>query len=293
MNPSISAALPADLPLQETLSHIEARVRQSPNAAEHRWALIELLCVLGQWERALKQLQAWVKLDPAQQAQAQMLRGLIRAEHQRVEVFGGHLLPAPVVDRPAWMEHLAQAIKHNALGEHAEADALRATALEQAPSPKGQAQLSSQPLSANDGADDQVHTQTFDWISDSDSRLGPVCEVMMAGAYRWLAFHDIHNLSTRAPRQVLDLVWRPATITLRHLNQKPLHVYLPTRYSGTEDIAAEAGSTQRDALMLSKLTVWQDVGETGVFALGQVNWMCNGGDLPALDVRRLECEPQS
>ena len=69
--------------LQDALTRLEGEVRTHPSSAGHRWALAELLCVLGQWERALKQLQVGAKLvdvkDAQWQAKAQMLRGLIRA----------------------------------------------------------------------------------------------------------------------------------------------------------------------------------------------------------------------
>jgi type VI secretion system protein ImpE len=50
---------------------------------------------------------------------------------------------------------------------------------------------------------------------------------------------------------------------------------------------------QRDALMLSRLTRWQDVGETGVFALGQKTLMSDGVDYPFLDLREIFLGPES
>lgn len=287
--------------LQEALSSIEALVRQEPDNGTHRWALIEVLCLLGQWERAIKQMQAATRLAPALQAQAQLVRGLIRAEHQRAEVFAGNLLPTPVFDRPKWMDDLARALVHNARGEHAQADALREAALAQAPQADGICQIQipkthpdADPDAAPDADPDadtlpSIGHQKFTCLSDTDSRLGPVCELMISGSYRWLAFADIHSMQMQAPTHLLDLVWMPVTVQLRgtQADEQMLHGFVPSRYCGTESVSGEWTRQQRDALILARMTRWQDVGDTGVFALGQKTLMSDGVDYPLLDLREI------
>lgn len=282
---------PAGRSLPDHLQQIEARIRREPTAPAHRWALVELLCVLGHWDRALAQLQAWAKLIAPSQAQAQAqahwLRGLIRAEAQRSEVFAGALMPAPVTDMPDWMSDLAQAMAHNARSEPEQADALRARALSQAPQRAGVC------VWQGDAAHEQApQERAYDWIGDSDTRLGPVCEVMVAGAYRWLAFADVAHLSLQAPQSLLDLVWTPAKLQLHPAaglspttTGRPLHVFLPTRYP--IEPGANESQASHDALLMSRLTRWRDVGETGVLAQGQKTWMSDGIDWPMLDVREL------
>ena len=297
--PLLLSQLNPDHNLQDALTRLEGEVRANPTSASHRWALAELLCVLGHWERALKQLQVGAKLvdikDAQWQAKAQMLRGLIRAEAQRTQVFAGQLLPVPVVDRPQWMEDLARAVSLNEKGEHTQADELRSVALDAAPTRAGvctwhddsQRDASSR---VQAGSDQPLSEQRFEWISDTDTRLGPVCEFIVAGGYRWLAYADIASMQISRPASLLDLVWLPATLKLRSTQAGPqqLRGYIPSRYSGTENIAAEIGSNQRDALMLSRLTLWQDIGETGVFALGQKTLMTPHGDLPLMGIRTLD-----
>ncbi|RFO96242.1 ImpE protein superfamily protein [Rhodoferax lacus] len=290
-SPMLLSQLNPDNNLQDALTRLESEVRNAPGSASQRWALAEMLCVMGQWERALKQLQVGAKLvdgkDSPWHAKAQMLRSLIRAEAQRTEVFAGQLLPVPVVDRPFWMEDLARAIAANASGDHGQADSLRSAALEQAPTSAGVC------AQQGDGADAQSSTeQAFAWIGDTDTRLGPVFECMLAGGYRWLAFADIASLQVAQPSSLLDLVWLPITLQLcgTQAGAQALRGFVPARYSGTENIAAEIGSSQRDALMLARLTRWQDVGETGVFALGQKTLMGSEGDIPLLGIRSLRMD---
>ncbi|WP_043115885.1 type VI secretion system accessory protein TagJ [Pseudacidovorax intermedius] len=268
-------------PLADALSRGESAVRARPQESRARWLLVELLCVLGDWPRAMKQLQAWAALSKGFDSTAHVVRGLIRAEMQRAEVLAGRVRPAtlaaavegegrndahaPVPEdgpsAPAWIAGLADALQHAAGGasDTEAADDAREAALSQAPAVAGQSNL--------------VHA--FTWVSDSDSRLGPVCEVVLVGAYRWLAFQDIRSIDKRAPQRLLDLVWSQADFVLR--DGTPLKGYMPMRYP--------LAAGDRDALLLGRETVWQDVGRTGVHARGQKVWMSSGGDLPLLDLR--------
>jgi type VI secretion system protein ImpE len=261
-------------------------VRSAPTAAENRWALVEILCQLCQWDRALQQLQAWARLVPQGKAQAHLLRGLIQAENQRMRVFRGQERAAPVVDFPDWMQDMAKALEHNAAGEPELADTCRRQALEHAPSRPG---VCSWRVRRPGQPEEEQRQQDFDWLADSDTRLGPICEVILAGAYRWVAFSDLALLQLTPPKTPLDLVWTPAQLQLhgapKDTSARTLHVYLPSRSCWTH--APNEPTEQQQALMQSHLTVWQEVGDTGVFSQGQKTWMSDGTDWPLLDIREV------
>lgn len=272
--------------LLQSLQAIEAQVRQAPAAAEHRWALVEILCQLARWERALQQLQAWARLRPERHAQAHLVRGLIQAEMQRTRVFAGAERAAPVVDMPEWMQDLAQALALNAAGQEAQADASRSKALERAPNFVGTCAWDERTRMHSAG---ERNARAVAWLADSDTRLGPVCEVIVAGAYRWLAFADLAHLQVQAPQTALDLVWLPAQLQLRRhtapQNNPLIHVFLPARSCWLEPPVSPSDAQQ--ALMLGQLTEWNEVGQTGVFSLGQKTWMTADGDLPLFDLREV------
>ncbi|MEJ8810706.1 type VI secretion system accessory protein TagJ [Variovorax ureilyticus] len=251
--------------MSEALSRAEAGVRAKPQEARARWLLFELLCVLGQWERALKQLQAWAGSSRDNESTAHVMRGLIRAEHRRAELFGGRAEPATLTasgtSAAAWMAGLGEALTQAAAGGAAAleaADLAREAALAQAPETAGGSNLMS-----------------FAWVTDTDTRLGPVCEVLLAGAYRWLAFSDLASISKAAPAHLLDLVWAQVDLVLR--DGTALKGYMPMRYP------VHAGD--RDALLMARETVWTDVGRTGVVARGQKMWATDAGDVALLDLR--------
>lgn len=267
MPPSSSAPLPSPLSFRQwrqgerlsaALVRAEKDVRTRPADAHARWLLFELLCVMAQWERALQQLQACALLDASLAATAHAMRSLVRAELQRGEVFAGRQLPVPVVDLAAWMRQLAAALACDAAQAPEAADRLREQALDEAENAAGRSNL---------GA--------FQWITDSDTRLGPVCELVAAGSYRWVAFADLASIAMEPPRRLLDLVWTACRIVLR--DGSALQAYVPTRYPELDGAS--------DALLLARETVWRDTGRAGVFGQGQKTWMTDAGDWPLLDLR--------
>lgn len=253
----------SDMPLDLRLALAEASIRSKPAVVELRWSLFQLLCVMGQWERALQQLQVFAQLSPSQARPAQAYRDLIRAERWRAKVVAGREQPGFVFEAPSWVDGLINALRLDANGEADAADTAREAALDHAP---------------------LIATRSpqflLEWISDSDSRFGPVCEIVTAGHYRWLPLSDITAWQVERPSALLDLVWAPCTLTLA--DGSTLRGFMPARYPGTEN--AQASSSERDALLLGHTTIWHETGRTGVIALGQKTWTTSAGDMSLFDL---------
>ena len=260
--------------LGECLAASEASVRGAPLDPDARMLLVELLCVLGQWERALRQLQAWAGMNREFEQTAHLMRGLIRAERQRTEVLAGARkfgsLPTTESSAETWMSELWQALLPTDDSRQAEdlatRDALRTAALALAPDTPGQCDALPAP---------------FAWITDTDTRLGPVCEVVLMGSYRWLALDDLRSFHKQAPDSLLDLVWSPVRLELR--DGTPLQCYMPMRYP----VRYPVRENERDAILLARETVWTEEGKTGVVGHGQKMWTTDQGDIALLDLR--EC----
>ncbi|WP_233808447.1 type VI secretion system accessory protein TagJ [Paraburkholderia sp. HP33-1] len=242
----------------ELMARTIENVRKHPSSVRERWLLFELLCLDGEWERALRQLQTWATLEPEGTSRAQMYRGLIRSEMFRTEVFAGQRTPGEIDPLPAWVKSLLQANVKLGEGNLAAADELRSAALNAAPATRGES----------------TQIGEFEWLTDSDSRLGPVCELTVAGGYRWVPFDSMKSLTLGPIATLSDLVWRSAVVGLR--DATVLRGYLSVRYPGSE-----SGPV---AIRLSRETTWKDVGETGVIALGQKTWSTGKGDFGLLDI---------
>ncbi|MCY1212275.1 ImpE protein [compost metagenome] len=238
----------------------ETAVRQHPGAFDARWQLFQWLCVVADWQRALKQLQVATQLAPDFAQTAHVYRDLIRAEVFRRDVFKGEREPGALLPAPGWMGRLRAALALTDAGDIEGADRSRHLALSKVSVSSGD----------HDGAG-------FAWITDSDTRLGPTCEIVSAGRYAWLPFAQLRKLEMGAVAGLLDLIWRPATLTLA--DGMVVRGFVPVRYPGSEE-----GS---DAVRLSRETQWTEIGQTAIIACGQKTWMTDAGDIGLLDVSTL------
>lgn len=254
--PATLSALLQEYSIAEGIQMAEQQVRENPAKALCRHSLFQLLCVAGDWSRALHQLQLCARMEANYTQEARLYRELVRCEMFRHTVFQGEQRPGFLLPQPVWVESLLAALAcHDDTGE---VDKHRNTALEAITDTGGQ---------WNGGA--------FDWASDSDSRLGPVLELVTGGVYIWLPFSQIRSLESPQPARLTDLLWKPVNITL--VNGDTHGAWLFTRYSGSESAS--------DALRLCRETAWQDgPGETTVRALGQKVWLTSHGDISLLDM---------
>jgi type VI secretion system protein ImpE len=247
--------------LQEAMEHVKENVRSRPADIHERWLLLQIACFMGEWNRALKQLQVCVQIDSEREQTAQVIRGLIRSEALRAEVLAGKNTPGYVIDQPPeWVAALLEALRAASRENIELADAMRTQALSEVPDSPGEI----------DGA-------PFAWISDSDTRLGPVCELVVAGRYRWCPFCELSRLRLHAPQGLLDLLWTRVDCTLR--DGTVLQAYIPARYPDSEN--------GTDVIRLARETAWREQGTTGIIGLGQKTWMTDGGDHGLLDLREV------
>ncbi len=256
----LAAALRHSGSVAQALQNAEVRVRQQPGAFAECWQLFQWLCVMGDWPRALTQLQVATQLTPDFAQTAHVYRNLIRAEVFRADVIKGAVEPGALLPSPDWMTPLCNALALAEAGDTDGSDHYRQQALSEVPNSSG----------AFDGS-------RFDWITDSDTRFGPTCEIVSGGRYTWLSFAQMRKLEMERVTGLLDLVWRPLTVTL--VDDTVSRGFTPVRYPGSE-----RGS---DALQLARETHWSEVGQTGIVARGQKTWMTSAGDVGLLDVSTL------
>jgi len=247
--------------LPEALKALEDRVRKAPADGKLRVFLFQLLCVLGQWDRALTQLNVAADLDPANLLMAEVCRQALVCEAFRREVFAGDKLPLVLGEPAEWIGWLIQANQMTARGEHAEAQALRGKAFDAAPAIGG-----------------MINGQAFEWVSDGDQRLGPVLEVIVDGKYYWVPFSNIRELTIEKPTDLRDIAWIPATFTWANAGRAV--GFIPTRYSGSED-------SSDSAIRLARKTDWQELPEGLATGLGQRVFATDQAEVGLLEVRTL------
>ena len=236
------------------LGPLQALVRANPADPKLRVFLFQLLCVTGDWDRAVRQLKTAATLDPEAEAMARMYREALVAELRREKVFAGTERPGLRDDAPGWLADMARALELEITGAPG-ARALRDAALDAAPATPG-----------------RLNGAPFDWLADADARLGPVLEVVLNGAYVWLPFSDITRITAEPPSDLRDLVWMPVTLTLT--DEAEMIGLVPTRYPGSANSGAHA---------MARATDWTEKGA----GLGQRMLITQDTELPLLDVREV------
>lgn len=249
--------------LGAALSALQDQIRKDPSNSKYRIFLFQLLCVQGQWNRALTQLNVAAELDAAALPMAQTYREAIQCEALRDEIFSGKRLPVVFGEPLPWIALVAEALKLEGEGNAAGGAAARARAFEEAPASSG-----------------SINGERFEWLADADVRLGPVLEVIMNGRYIWVPVQHVSRIEIEAPADLRDSVWMPATFTWT--NGASTVGLIPTRYAGT--VRAGADTVVHNELLQARRTEWSESG----IGLGQRMLATDAGDYALMDVRTVE-----
>ena len=254
---------------QGALNALQQHIRGNAADARQRVFLSQLLCVLGQWKRALDQLKVCGELDAGTLAMVNTYTAAVQCEMVRDAVFAGKITPHVFGPPAAWVAQLAQALQLDGQGHASAAAALRAQAFEEAPASSGTATV-------GDGA-----AEPFNWLADADSRLGPVLEVIINGRYGWLPMVHCRELVVEPVEDLRDLVWAPAQLTFA--NDAATVALLPVRYAGTP----LDGDGAQAALALSRRTEWLELSPGQYRGVGQRTLTSGDAEFGLLELRQV------
>ena len=243
------------------LAQLQEQVRAKPADPKLRVFLFQLLCVLGQWERALNQLSVASNLDPEALPMAQTYGDAVRCEAVRDDVFEGKKSPMIFGQPDQWLALLIESLLLGGRGEHERSLQLRSRAFDEAPPSTG-----------------DIDGRPFAWISDADSRLGPVLEAVINGRYYWVPFSRLSKIELEPPEDLRDMVWIPAHLQFENGGESV--ALIPTRYPGS---AASADGL----IVLARKTIWEEIAPDTHRGLGQRVLTTDTDDTPLLEVRTI------
>lgn len=252
--------------LAGALTQLQQEVRQDPANAESRTFLFQLLCVLGDWDRAMTQLNVCGELDAGTLAMVQTYREAVQCEVLREQIFAGNKAPLIFGKPGQWVALLIEAIKLTAAGHHEQAQEVRGEALESASATSG-----------------KIDGQPFEWIADADMRLGPMIEAIVNGRYYWVPFDHIRTITIEEPADLRDRVWMPAYFTWS--NGGETVGLIPTRYPGSH-------LSDDPQIRLAAKTEWREMPAETYLGEGQKLLATDGGEFPLMDIRVIELETE-
>jgi len=249
------------------LAQLQDQVRAAPADPKLRIFLFQLLCVLGQWERALNQLNVASSLSPDAMAMAQTYDAAVRCEAVRSEVFEGKKSPMIFGQPEQWLALLIESLLVAGSSERERSQELRSRAFDDAPASQG-----------------DIDGRPFSWIADADSRLGPVLEAVINGRYYWVPFSRLTKIQLEPPEDLRDMVWMPAHLQFENGGESV--ALIPTRYPGSQ--------TSSDGLIaLARKTVWEEIAPDTHRGLGQRIITTDTEDVPLMEVRTISLNGSS
>lgn len=248
--------------LTGALEALQNEIRSQPDNSNYRIFLFQLLVILGQWDRALNQLNVLNDMEENAWSMVGAYREAIRCEVLRKEIFAGRQTPMIFGDPTKWIAFLLESLRLANEKKYEQANTLRAQAFDMAKESSG-----------------TIDDQAFQWIADADSRMGPVMEVILNGRYYWVPFEQIRSIQITGVEDLRDLVWLPAQFTW--VNGGDTVGLIPTRYPGSE-------SFQDTAIQLARKTEWDEPAEGVYYGRGQRMLATDQDDYPLLDIRNIQ-----
>jgi type VI secretion system protein ImpE len=248
--------------LAGAIKRAAAAVKAKPGDPAARTFYFELLCLIGDLDRAAKQLDVLASGSELGSG-VNIYLGAIQAEKERHQFF--HKGPRPrVLGPPSYANAYLEAVENYAAGNLPAAAGLLEKAAEDERSLHG----------TLNGA--EIHE-----LRDSNDLLAPFLEVIMDGHYSWVPWEAIQSLAVPEPRYLRDLVWSPVSLTLHSGDHGEVLVYSLYVDSHLQD----------DDVKLGRRTIWSADPTEFTIAYGQKVITSGDTDCPILEIRALEVEP--
>jgi type VI secretion system protein ImpE len=247
--------------LEQALTVLQEEIRDNPSKAELRVFLFQLLSILGQWDRAMTQLNVAADMNSDTMLMAQVYRSALNCEVFRADVFKGKRTPLIFGEPLEWVGGLTQVPGLLAEGKIEAAAELRDQAFEAASETSG-----------------LIDGQEFSWIADADSRFGPMLEAIVNGKYYWIPFERIREIRIEKPANLRDIVWTTASFTWA--NNGEAVGLIPARYPGSED-------AEDNSIRMGRKTDWNDIGHDFFLGTGQRMLASDQGEFSLLEIRQV------
>ncbi len=247
--------------LQKAIAVITEEIKKEPQAINKRDFLCELLCIVGELERADKQLDIIVQQDARATVGAALMRQLIRAEEARQQCFKDGRLPEFIGEPSASLQLHLQAMMELREGS----SRLACQYLQQAEKKR--------PL-----VQGECNGKSFQGLRDLDDTCASFFEVLTSnGKYYWIAFEQVKQVEFRAPERPIDLIWRRAHMTL--FNGPEGEIFMPAIYVNTlpEDETAKLGHK----------TAWPGGEDKPVVGIGQRLFLIGDNAISMLEINEL------
>jgi len=134
----------------------------------------------------------------------------------------------------------------------------------------------------DDAVTGTLNGEPFEYLADSDPRIGPRLEMIAGGQYVWMAFSEISQLRISEPKLLRDLYWASGEVLTRDqaTDDEAKEVLLPA-------MTALSWQHADQMVQLGRVTEWQETESGDQLPAGQKILFVDDEDVPLLEVREL------
>lgn len=248
--------------IDAAIEKLLTEVKANPTDVSLRTFLFELCCFAGQWDRALRQLDVIGNQDANAAISVMAYRGNIEAEREREKLFTEGATPHFLIEPPAYIDLILDAVNSVREGNYADARAKLDEAEAARPAFSG-----------------FIDNTEFGDFGDYNELTGSVLELIVKGQYVWLPIEQISTLEIVEPKSLRDLIWAPARIEAKDGTVGEVHI--PALYAGTN-------KSQTDEVRLGRTTDWEELPEGIYRGTGLRVFLIDGEDKQIFQVRQVE-----
>ena len=247
--------------LSDARSHLVNTIKERPGDTSSRNLLFQVLAFLGEWDKALRQLDILGLQHPGPESAVNLYGKLVAAENERSLVFAGERIPSFMTTEPPFLQASFNFRECLSSGQIDEALELFDTIETMVPDVTGRM----------DGAE-------FNGFCNTDVSLAHYLEVFIHERYLWVPFTSLRELCVNRPVTFLDLLWIPARIvTWEGLTS---NCYLPVLYP-------DSSSHPDERVRMGKMTDWRDNGGGLYRGFGQQVFNVGNKEIAILELNEI------
>ncbi|MBS0352015.1 MAG: hypothetical protein JSR33_12715 [Proteobacteria bacterium] len=246
--------------LYQALAVVSSEVQKNPQQVNSRQRLAEILCIIGDWQKADNQFDIVLNQQP-DDPQVTLCRWLIRSEQLRWSCFNTGALPS-FINGPTELQQMVLKALIERRNSNSVAAARLFTELKALiPTIKG-----------------TCNGQPFVGIIDGNDWCLNSLEVLTSkGEYYWVPLEMIKQMTMAPPKYLIDLIWRKAFLSLH--NGVEGDVYIPTIYIDTPK--------EFETAKLGYVTDWIIKEDQPVTGIGQRLFIINDDLIPIMEINHL------
>jgi type VI secretion system protein ImpE len=243
------------------------QVRNHPTDLTARITLFELLCLMGDLDRAEKQLDVVEQQRSQKDLGVQVYRNCLKAERERRRVFEQGIEPHFLGEPPAYVDLHMEAIACIREGKFSQAREVLDRAEEDRPALSG-----------------KFNGKLFQDFRDCNDLTAAVLEVVVHDKYTWLPLEQIRQIEIDPPKQLRDILWASARII--SANEVKGEVIIPALYAGTS-------VSSDDSARLGRVTDWQKLSDDLYRGVGLRLFLVDETDHPLFELESIEFDGAS